>query len=151
MTTEPPALAGPPRSPPDAPVALDMRVLVVDDNVDAADSLGDLLRLLGADVHVCHDGAAAVRDADAFHPDAALLDINMPGMDGCEVARRLHAAAPESPVLLVAVTAVSDAPGQQATADSGFDLHLTKPADPARLVAALSEHRAWLRSVGVKE
>ena len=71
-------------------------------------------------------------------------------MDGCEVARRLHERAGDYPVLIVAVTAVGDPAGKRWTADSGFDAHLTKPAEPRAVVAALAEHRHWLHAVGVK-
>ena len=118
---------------------LHLRVLVVDDNRDAADTLADLLRLCGADVRVCYDGPTAVRAAAEFRPDAGLFDVNMPRMDGCELAARVRAAAGDRPLLLVAATAADDPDETRREAVAGFDLHLTKPADPARLVAVLAD------------
>ena len=71
--------------------ALRLKVLVVDDNRDAADTLAALLMLCGADVRVCYDGAAGVREAEAFRPDVGLFDVNMPWMNGCELARHVRA------------------------------------------------------------
>jgi two-component system OmpR family response regulator len=126
--------------------ALQLRILVVDDNRDAADTLASLLMLCGADVRVCYDGAAGVREAAAFRPDVGLFDVNMPWMNGCELARRVRSEAGGRPLLLVAVTGVSDAAAQRQTAGAGFNLHLTKPADPAGLVATLADFDWWLRS-----
>lgn len=125
--------------------ALRLRVLVVDDNRDAADTLGALLMLCGADVRVCYDGAAAAREASDFEPDVGLFDINMPWMNGCDLARRVRADAGLRPVLLVAVTGVTDPEAVRRTAGAGFNMHLTKPADPAALVATLADFDWWLR------
>jgi CheY-like chemotaxis protein len=126
--------------------ALRLKVLVVDDNRDAADALAALLMLCGADVRVCYDGAAGVREAAAFRPDVGLFDVNMPRMSGCELAQRVRADAGTRPLLLVAVTGVSDPAAQRQTAGAGFNLHLTKPADPAGLVATLADFDWWLRA-----
>ena len=126
--------------------ALRLKVLVVDDNRDAADTLAALLMLCGADVRVCYDGEAGVREATAFNPDVGLFDVNMPRMDGCELARRVRTDAHGRPLLLIAVTGVSDADAQRQTAGAGFNLHLTKPADPAGLVATLADFDWWMRS-----
>jgi len=117
---------------------LHLRVLVVDDNRDAADSLADLLRLRGADVRVCYDGRAALAMFEEFDPDAGLFDVNMPRMDGCELAARLRQLAGDKPLFLVAITAIEGPEEAMREARAGFDLHLTKPADPARVVAALA-------------
>ena len=122
---------------------LALRVLIVDDNRDAADSLADLLRLYGADVRARYSGAAALELLGAFDYDAAVLDIHMPVMDGCELAARLRTAAPNR-VLLVALTGVSDDAARRRTAAAGFDLHLTKSSAPELLVAALSAFARWL-------
>jgi CheY-like chemotaxis protein len=129
-----------------ARVPLGLRVLVVDDNRDAADALGAVLDLSGADVRVCYDGPSAVAAAEAFRPQVALLDVHMPGMDGCELARRLDALAGDDPLLLVAVTGVSDPGARARTGAAGFDLHLTKPADPAVMFFGLSNYARWLRA-----
>lgn len=113
------------------------RVLCVDDNRDVAESLGEMLRLYGAKVAVCHDGHAAVATAGWFHPDAAVLDISMPGMNGCELATRLRMSAGGRPLLLIAVTAHDGYKAFSEEAAAGFDLHFTKPADPGELIDAL--------------
>jgi two-component system, OmpR family, response regulator len=126
--------------------ALKLKVLVVDDNRDAADTLAALLLLCGADVRVCYDGATAVREAADFLPDVGLFDVNMPWMGGCELAKRVRADAGGRPILLVAITGVSEPDAVRRTAVAGFNLHLTKPADPAGLVATLADFDWWLRA-----
>lgn len=121
---------------------LDLRVLVVDDNRDAADSLTDLLRLHGAEVRVCYDAAAALDGT--FAPDAAVLDIHMPQIDGLELARRLRAQMPER-ILLVALTGVSDEVARRKTAEAGFDLHLTKGIATDVILAPLAAFARLLR------
>jgi CheY-like chemotaxis protein len=124
---------------------LTLRVLVVDDNHDAADTLGDLLHFCGADVRVCHSAEDALEAAETFQFDAGVLDIHMPGMDGCQLAKLLRAGAEPRRVLLVALTGVSDSAARQRTAEAGFDLHLTKTVAPDVLAAALGAFAAWLR------
>jgi two-component system, OmpR family, response regulator len=126
--------------------ALKLKILVVDDNRDAADTLAALLMLCGADVRVCYDGATGIREATEFRPDVGLFDVNMPWMGGCELAQRVRAGAGGRPILLVAVTGVSDPDAMRRTAVAGFNLHLTKPADPAGLVATLADFDWWLRA-----
>ena len=115
-----------------------LRVLCVDDNEDAADSLGTLLGMVGCDVAVSNNAADALVRADAFRPQAFVLDITMPGMDGCELARRLRAGPGGTEVLLIALTALGDYNSLERIADAGFDLYFTKPVAPARLYAALN-------------
>jgi CheY-like chemotaxis protein len=126
------------------PFPLTLRVLVVDDNRDAADTLADLLQLYGADVRVCYEGSAALELAPEFPFDAAVLDVHMPGIDGCELARKLTALVGGRRVLFVALTGVSDPAARKRTAAAGFDLHLTKTAAPEVLIAALEAFRGWL-------
>jgi PAS domain S-box-containing protein len=137
------------------------RVLVVEDNVDAAETLAELLEMWGHEVRVVHDGPAAVDTALEHRPDVVLLDIGLPGMDGYEVARRLRAGRSAAPLVGAAAAAGSEkagaargaAPAPEATwapfliaitgygqdADrslssaAGFDRHLTKPVDPELL------------------
>ena len=123
---------------------LTLRLLVVDDNRDGADTLAELLRLFGAEVRVCYGGEAALAEAAAFDFDAGVLDIHMPGIDGCELASKLRAVAHPRHVLLVALTGVSDDAARRRTAEAGFDLHLTKSSAPEVLVAALSAFARWL-------
>src|SRR4051812_889451 len=115
------------------------RVLVVDDNKDAALTLALLLGAAGYQVEATFDGQAALAAAERFAPDACVLDINMPGMDGYELARRLRELAPEHPPVLATVTAYSDTGHLDRAADAGFDLHFTKPADPTEVVEQLDD------------
>jgi PAS domain S-box-containing protein len=115
-----------------------VRVLVVDDNRDAAISLAALLRTLGAHARSAHDGTEAL-DAYRDHlPDVVLLDIGMPGMDGYEVARRLRAIPSDRRPLLVALTGWGQEEDRQRAVDAGFDHHLVKPADLRALLAVLA-------------
>jgi signal transduction histidine kinase/response regulator RpfG family c-di-GMP phosphodiesterase len=126
------ALDAPPVRSPGAPASA-KRVLVVDDNVDAAESLSVLLRLHGHETATAHDGAAALDKAARWKPEVVLLDLGMPGMDGCEVARRLRAGEAGRHLTLVAVTGWGQAEDRQRTKAAGFDEHLTKPVDLERI------------------
>jgi CheY-like chemotaxis protein len=123
-----------------------LRVLCVDDNRDAADSLGALLRLVGFDARVCHDAATAFTVAAGFEPEACVLDITMPGTDGCELAAWFRARDGVGKLYLVAVTALGDAEALARTEVAGFDLHLVKPVAPQRLIDALFGFEQRLRS-----
>jgi signal transduction histidine kinase/DNA-binding response OmpR family regulator len=114
------------------------RVLVVDDNVDAADSLAVLLRLAGHTVRLAHDGPGAMEAAQGFHPDAVLLDLGLPGFDGYEVARRLRAQPEFKDVLLVAVSGYGQEEDRIRSRQSGFNHHLTKPVDFDLLAQVIS-------------
>jgi signal transduction histidine kinase len=105
------------------------RVLVVDDNVDAAQTLAEYLRLLGHRAESAVDGEAALRIAEVLHPDVAFIDLNMPRMDGTEVARRLRATPWGRNAHLVALTGMGQQSDIARTRDAGFDEHITKPAD----------------------
>ena len=115
------------------------RVLVVDDNQDAANSMAFLLKAAGYDVETAFDGATALEVAIRFDPDACVLDINMPGMNGYELARRLRGMPRTRPPIIAALTAYSDVRHLDRAVDAGFDLHFTKPADPDDLAAQLEE------------
>ena len=115
------------------------RVLVVDDNEDAATTLGLLLEAGGYEVRTCFDWKAALTAAGRFDPDACVLDINMPGMDGYELARRLREKTKDHPPVFATVTAYEDYGHLTRAADAGFDLHFTKPADPGEVLDQLSE------------
>ena len=119
-------------------VSRSQRILVVDDNRDAANSLGALLEMLGADVRVVHDGEAALDAFDAFRPRVTLLDIGMPGMDGYEVARRIRARPDAHNAALIALTGWGQEQDRRRTAEAGFDCHLTKPVDIDTVAAALA-------------
>jgi CheY-like chemotaxis protein len=106
------------------------RILVVDDNLEAADSLGNLLkRLWGQEVRVSYDGSSALELAGEFRPEVFLLDIGMPGMDGYEVARRLRGRPEFQRTLIVAVTGWGQEEDRRRSREAGFDLHLVKPVE----------------------
>jgi two-component system CheB/CheR fusion protein len=115
------------------------RILVVDDNVDAAESLMGLLRLHGHDARMVHDGVAALELAPAFVPSVVFLDIAMPGMDGYEVARRLRRMPEVAEAFLVAVTGLGREEDRRRSEEAGFDRHMTKPLDPKSLPSIISQ------------
>ena len=141
VTTQPPALE-PAAAGHELPPPPNMRILCVDDNEDAADSLGTLLDLVGCKVAVAHGAEQALAVADAFQPQVYVLDITMPRIDGNELARRIRAAAGGDAVLLIALTALGDYNSIQRIADSGFDLYFTKPVAVRDLYAALNDFAA---------
>ena len=104
------------------------RVLVVDDNTDAADALGEALRCFGHDVRVAHDAAAALHVAPGFRPELALLDIGLPAMSGWELGERLRALLGTS-VRLVAITGYGLDADRTRSREAGFEAHLVKPVD----------------------
>ena len=118
------------------------RALVVDDNVDAANTLAMVLDTLGVERRVENDGASALRAADEFMPHVILLDIGMSGMDGYEVARRIRDNPRHAGVVLVAVTGWSHAPDRMRSHAAGFDHHLAKPVDIPALLTLLDLIRA---------
>lgn len=106
----------------------ELRVLVVDDNVDIADALAALLDLQGCQVRVAHHGEAGLEQALEFEPDVIFLDIGLPGMDGYEVARELRSSSLGNQITLVALTGYGQASDRQKAVEAGFDHHLVKPA-----------------------
>ena len=108
--------------------------LVVDDDVDAADALADVLRLDGHDCIVAYDGRSSLDEARRFHVDAVILDINMPGLDGYETASCLLNAQVAQPPILIALTALSSREAMVNAMKIGFDGFLVKPANPHRLM-----------------
>jgi len=117
------------------------RVLVVDDNVDMADSLSLLLSLRGYKVDTAYDGLAALKKAASFHPEVVLLDIGLPGLDGYEVATRLRRRRRTAKSLLVALTGYGGEDDQLRALQAGFDHHLTKPVDPIVIYRLLARSR----------
>jgi len=109
------------------------RVLVVDDNRDAAETLAGLLKLWGHEATVAHDGPSAIDMARRYRPDTILLDIGLPGMDGYEVARRLRAEGSAKRAFLAAITGYGGDSVLQQSEEAGFDCHLIKPVDPDTL------------------
>ena len=137
-----PSLAGAPAPSVPPPICSThaKRLLVVDDNVDAADSLAQLLRLAGFDTRVAYDGRTALELAERIHPDVALLDLGLPQMSGHDLARRVRDAAWGRHVHLIAVTGWGQDDDRARSRAAGFDEHLTKPVDPEVLLEVI--HRA---------
>ena len=133
-----PAGAAPARPPALSPLPMTLpRVLVVDDNVDAASSLGALLQMLGAEVRVVHDGEAALASLSSYRPAVIFLDIGMPSMDGYEVARRMRGREETREAKLIALTGWGQQRDRDNSRAAGFDHHLIKPADLGALQAVL--------------
>ena len=125
-------------APPDARISAGHRLLVVDDNVDAADSLAMLLRLQGHQVEVAYDGAKALELIAASRPDLVFLDIGMPGMDGYEVARRIRRTIGVEKTRVIALSGWGQAEDRRRSAEAGFDHHLVKPPDLREVGAVLA-------------
>jgi len=115
------------------------RILLADDNRDAAESLAIILRLEGHDVELAHDGNSALRSFAARRPDVALLDIGMPKTNGYEVARMIRAAPEGADVLLIAITGWAQDADKAESRAAGFDHHLTKPIEPEKLIELLNQ------------
>jgi len=118
-----------------------IRILVVDDNVDAAESLMMMMKILGQDVRVAFDGPTALDIATEFRPELVFLDIGMPEMDGYEVARRIRGEPRTRDARLVALTGWGQIEDREHSRRAGFDEHLVKPADPAVLERVLADFR----------
>jgi signal transduction histidine kinase/DNA-binding response OmpR family regulator len=118
------------------------RVLVIDDNIDAAESIAVFLRLEGHEVRTVSDGPQAVAIAQVFAPHVAVVDIGLPGMNGYEVARRLRLKGPEAPALLIALTGYGQKEDRTRSIEAGFDHHFVKPADPRVIQQAIASWRA---------
>jgi CheY-like chemotaxis protein len=117
------------------------RVLVVDDNVDAAESTAAFLRLEGHEVKAVHDGLQALASLKVFDPHVVVLDIGLPGLDGYAVARQLRERGDTSHVLLIALTGYGQKEDRARAAAAGFDYHYVKPADPREIQAAIERGR----------
>lgn len=118
-----------------------LRVLVIDDNRDSADSATDVLRLLGNQVESAYDGERGVAAARRLRPHMILIDLAMPGMDGFEVRQQLRDAGDAANAYLVAMTGFGNEEDKQRTRAAGFDAHLTKPVELDALVSLLNEAR----------
>lgn len=130
-----------PDAPPPAPSTERLRILVVDDNEDAADLLAEGLRTLGHAPAVAHDGPGAILLAHDFVPDVALLDIGLPAMDGYELARYLRGQRGWEGVTFVAITGYGQETDRQRSRQAGFDAHLVKPVDLSTLHPLILELR----------
>jgi CheY-like chemotaxis protein len=114
-------------------------VLVVDDNVDAADSMAALLGLMGHEVHEARDGLQAVQAARVFEPDLIFMDIGMPGLDGHEAARRIRSLPLQKRPMIVALTGWGQESEQLRSREAGIDAHLVKPVDVSTIARMLGE------------
>jgi signal transduction histidine kinase/DNA-binding response OmpR family regulator len=147
FTVRLPLAHAPPQLPTDAPAdatvsslpaAKRLRILVVDDNVEAADSLARLLRLEGHQVSCAYDGISAIELAEKTRPQVAILDLGLPGIDGFEVARRLRNGLESTDIQLFALSGYGQEEDHRRSSQAGFDKHFNKPLDFPRLVQALA-------------
>ena len=120
------------------PTQRNRRILVVDDNVDAAESLATLLQLGGHEVLTAHTGVRAVEAARQFRPEVVLLDIGLPGLTGYEVTRELRRDPVTRAALVVAMTGYGQETDRQRSREAGFDHHLVKPAELPALQSLLA-------------
>jgi PAS domain S-box-containing protein len=125
-------------SPRPAQASIARRILVVDDNLDAAESVAMLLGMSGHDVRLAHNGLEALQAAELFQPEVVMLDIGLPGMNGYEVARYLRQHPKFRETLLIAVTGYGQEEDRRRSLDAGFDQHLVKPVDPHALQQVLA-------------
>jgi CheY-like chemotaxis protein/nitrogen-specific signal transduction histidine kinase len=132
----PPAPAG--RDEPPAPRS-SLRILIVDDNRESADSLGILLRIMGNDIRTAYDGQGGVDVAGEFRPEVVLLDIGLPKLDGYQACRRIREQAWGRAMVLIAVTGWGQEEDRRRSHEAGFDKHLVKPVDPNALLKLLAE------------
>jgi CheY-like chemotaxis protein len=119
-----------------------MRVLVVDDNEDGCTLLAEFVRMQGYEVKTAFTGPAALAAAAAWRPDAVLLDVGLPGLDGFEVARRFRADPASKAMKLVAVTGYGSKHDIEMGREAGFDIHLTKPVDLPTIQQVLASFTA---------
>jgi len=116
------------------------RVLLIDDNLDAAESLAQLLALSGHDARTAGDGVGALRLAEDFRPEIVFCDLGLPGMSGYDVARHLRAMPFGRDMVLAALTGYGQPGDREKTAQAGFDAHLVKPVDPAVIESFLDDY-----------
>jgi len=134
--------AAPPAPMPGAALSAPCRVVIADDNADAAETLSMLLRMAGHDTRTAGDGTTALALCAEFRPHVALLDLGMPGLSGLELAEKLRADPAHAAMLLVALTGWGMNENQQLAREAGFDRYYTKPIDPDRLLLMLAEAAA---------
>ncbi len=136
-TLPPSSLPAKPIGVPTAKAPRALRILVADDNSDAADSLAMTLKLLGHELEIAHDGRQALAIAAIIHPDVGLLDIGMPEFNGYELARQIRSEPWGKHMRLIAVTGWGQEEDKRLALEAGFDEHLTKPVDPERLISLI--------------
>lgn len=123
----------------------DYKVLVVDDNLDGATTLSMLLELSGFEAESVHDGPSALRAAMEFRPDAVVLDIGLPGLDGYQVARHFRSHPDLHGMVLIALTGYGQDADRERSRQAGFDHHFVKPTDPNTLCEVLARYAASRR------
>jgi CheY-like chemotaxis protein len=122
----------------DAPQLSPRTILIADDNIDAAESLGEFLKASGHSVHVTHDGASAISNAARIRPEVVILDIGMPAMDGYQVAQCLRTEVGLTSSMLIAVTGYAQERDCVSAHNAGFDHHFAKPLDIGKLSSLLN-------------
>ena len=139
VLAEPPALvAAPQAGNQEGDVVTGLRILVADDNEDSADLFAMYFEMMGNEVHTTYDGVAAVEEAERFMPDAVLLDIGMPRLNGEEVCRRIRSTPWGRDTVLIALTGWDHEENRRRIIEAGFDAHLVKPVDPTRVAELLA-------------
>ena len=133
--------ATPTTDPTDPPSPAGLRVLIVDDNRDVADSTASIMRMNGCDVHVVYDGRAAIESVKRLRPDAVLLDIGLPAIDGYLVAEHIRAQPENGSTMIVAVSGYGQEQDRLRSKSVGFDYHVVKPIDPAVLAGLVGSLR----------
>jgi len=136
-----PALAATSANAGDRPSPAGLRVLVVDDNRDVADSTASIMRMNGCDVHVAYDGKAAIESVQRLRPDAVLLDIGLPSIDGYLVAEHIRAQPENGRTMIVAVSGYGQEQDRLRSKSVGFDYHVVKPIDPTVLAGLVGSLR----------
>jgi CheY-like chemotaxis protein len=116
-----------------------MRILIVDDSVDAAEMLGEMLKLAGHAIAIAHDGPSALATAERFAPEVALLDLGLPVMDGYELGRRLCEGPRTARCRLVALTGYGRERDRARSKELGFEAHIVKPVDVERLLRVIAQ------------
>jgi CheY-like chemotaxis protein len=135
----------------DTPVPSHQKVLIIDDNADAADGLCDLLRDSGFTCGVALDGPSGLNLLTSFEADVVLLDLGLPGVDGYEVARRIRAMPGGDRYLIVAITGYGEDRDRRRSHEAGFDAHLVKPVELEQLLPILQARRGVQRSEQVAD
>ncbi|HEY0856550.1 MAG TPA: response regulator [Albitalea sp.] len=115
------------------------RVLLIDDNIDAAESLAQLLALSGHDARIAGDGARGLALAEDFRPEIVFCDLGLPGMSGYEVAKALRSTPFGRDIVIAALTGYGQPGDREKTAQAGFDAHLVKPVDPSVIESFLDD------------
>ena len=116
-----------------------LRILIVDDNRDSADSLAMMLKVMGNETYTAYDGEEAVAAADKFRPEVILLDIGLPRLNGYEACRRIRTQENGKRVIIIAQTGWGQDTDRQRTHDSGFNHHMVKPVNSTALISLLAE------------